>query len=331
MFTSQLKPHEIHKLLSGLLERQDLEQGLELTATYMDQMDDDFLRFNHLCLAVRLGRIQLALDFLQSLLNTDHWISTWFLKRSSELKPLFDLPEFENITRVLDEKENDYWRQEVMKPITIMPQIGSPLYPLLVGLHGNGFNTLDAVQQWSCAPQQGWLATFPLSKHLVMYGKHWWDAHEENIDIIQTHIHEICSQYPVDQDRILYSGFSKGGEVAMLMALSNCLNVNKFLTIGAGGYLHLEPEKWRPIIEAASPDVRGVMMYDPYDLDRIGKSLDIILPLLADRGIAYKFIQYEAEGHMFPHDFSDRFTKAVQFLFGLEDEDKAVAAHDSQD
>jgi predicted esterase len=315
MSLTQPKPHEIHKLLSVLQEGQDLEQAFLLTARYMDQMDDGFLRFNHLCLAVRLGRIQHALDFLQSLLTTNHWFSTWFLRRSDELKPLFGMPEFEKYLQLLDEKEADYWRQKVMQPITRLPQIGNPPYPLLVGLHGNGFNTLDAVQQWSCVPQQGWLATFPLANHLVMYGKHWWDTHEENIELVLSHIQEISSQYPVNQDRILYSGFSKGGEVAMVMALRGCLNVKVFLTIGAGGYLHLEPEKLRPIIEAASSDVRGVMMYDPYDLDRIGKSLDVILPMLADQGIAYQLIKYEAEGHVFPSDFDHKFTEAVQFLF----------------
>ena len=86
----------------------------------------------------------------------------------------------------------------------------------------------------------------------------------------------------------------------MVMALRGILGQKVFLTIGAGGYLHLEPEQWRPIIEAASPDVRGVMMVSPYDLDRIGKSLDVILPMLADRGIAYQFVEYEADGHVFP-------------------------------
>lgn len=314
MSTTPPKPYEIHKQLSDLLEQQDLEGAFQLTATYMEVLDDGFLRFNHLCLAVRLGRIQQSLDFLNSLLNTDHWISTWFLRRSNELSPLFGLAEFEKITRSLDEKEADYWRQGVVKPITLLPQIGNAPYPLLVGLHGNGFNTKDAVQQWRCAPQQGWLATFPLASHVVGYGSHWWDKHEENVEIVSAHIQELCKQYPVARDRILYSGFSKGGEVAMLMALRGCLNVKSFLTIGAGGYLHLEPEKWRPIIEAAPSDVRGVMMYDAYDLGRIGKSLDIILPMLADRGISYQFIQYEAEGHVFPDDFERRFADAVQFI-----------------
>jgi predicted esterase len=125
---------------------------------------------------------------------------------------------------------------------------------------------------------------------LVQYGEHWWEDHDENVRHALSHVQSIRSQFPVAEDKLLWSGFSKGGEVAMYMALHGYLNQKVFLTIGAGGYFHLEPEKWRPIIAAASPDVRGVMLYSPYDLDRIGKSLEVILPMLAERGIAYQFI-----------------------------------------
>ena len=42
---------------------------------------------------------------------------------------------------------------------------------------------------------------------------------------------------------LLWSGFSKGGEVAMYLALRGALGHKVFLTIGAGGYLHMEPEQ----------------------------------------------------------------------------------------
>ena len=310
------KPHEVHKLVSDLLAREELGQAFQVCAAWMEPLDDGFLRFNYLCLAVRLGRPQAALDWLEDSLDTDHWLSAWFLRRSPHLEPLQGYPGYQHCLQVLAEKEQAYWRLGRMAPITLAPPDVHPPYPLLVGLHGNGFNTLDAAQQWSCAPQQGWLATFPLAPHLVSCGQHWWDDHDENIETVLAHVQSIRGQFPIAQDRLLWSGFSKGGEVAMVMALRGILGQKVFLTIGAGGYLHLEPEQWRPIIEAASPDVRGVMMYSPYDLDRIGKSLDVILPMLADRGIAYQFVEYEADGHVFPDDFAGLFREAVTFLFG---------------
>jgi predicted esterase len=293
----------------------DLEQAHQLTAKYMELIDDGFLRFNYLCLSVRLGQTQAALDWMESSLSSDQWFSVWFLRRSPELQPLFHQPRFEKCLRVLEEKEASYWQQEKMKPLTFAPPNGRPPYPGLVGLHGNGYNTLDAAQQWQCVPQQGWLATFPLAPHLVHCNKHWWDEHDENERHVLSHVQSIRSQYPIMEDKLLWSGFSKGGEVAMYMALRGCLGHKVFLTVGAGGYLHGEPERWRPIIEAASPEVRGVMMYSSYDLARSGHSGKVILSMLEDRGIAYQFIEYEAEGHVFPGDFDRRFQDAVAFLF----------------
>lgn len=313
------KPHEVHKLVSDLLAREELAQALQVCARWMTALNDSFLQFNYLCLAVRLGQPELALDWLEDSLHTDHWFSAWFLRRSSHLQSLEAHPRFQKCLQILADREQEYWRQGTMKPITLAPPDGHKPHHLLVGLHGNGYNTRDAARQWSCAPQQGWLTTLPLAPHLVVggqRGQHWWDDHDESIQTVLDHIQSLPSHDSAATDRVLWGGFSKGGEVAMVMALRGVLNQRAFLTVGAGGYLHLEPERWRPIIEAASPEVRGVMMYSPYDLDRIGKSLDVILPMLADHGIAYQFVEYEADGHVFPEDFARRFQEATAFLFG---------------
>jgi predicted esterase len=312
---NQPKPHEVHQLFSDLLARGDLEMAYQVAAKYMEALDDGFLRFQHLCLAVRLGHIEPALDWLQNSLTSDYWISAWFLRRSPDLQPLFTLPRFKNILLELEEREKIYWVEGKMQALTLAPPDGQSPYPLLVALHGNGFNTFDAAQQWACASQQGWLATFPLAPHLVQYGKHWWDHHDENEPLVLSHVQSIRSQFPVAEGKLLWSGFSKGGEVAMYLALRGALGHKVFLTIGAGGYLLGEPELWRPIIEAASPEVRGVMMYSSYDLERSGNASKAILSMLEDRGIAYQFIEYEAEGHAFPSDFDERFPDAVEFLF----------------
>ena len=307
--------HEVHKSVTDLLAGEELEQAFQLCADYMESLDDSFLRFNYLCLATRLGQVQVALDWLEDSLNTEHWFSVWFLRRSPDLHALHDFPEFQKCLQVLADKEADYWRQGRMKPLTLVPPNSSPPYPLLVGLHGNGYNTLDASHQWACAPAQGWLATFPLAPHLDACGEHWWDSDDESIDVVLAHLKSVQQQFSITPDRLLWSGFSRGGEVAMQLALRGCFDQKVFLTIGAGGTFHTDPERWRPVIEAAAPDARGVMMYSPYDRERVGKPLDLLVSMLADRGIACQIVDYEAEGHVFPHDFETRFRAAVEFLF----------------
>jgi hypothetical protein len=147
MMMTAPKPHEVHKLVSDLLAREELEQALQVCARWMTPLNDGFLRFNYLCLAVRLGQPEMALDWLEDSLHTDHWFSVWFLRRSSHLQLLEDHPRFQKCLQVLADKEQEYWRQGGMQPITIAPQNGYAPQRLLVGLHGNGFNTHDAARQ----------------------------------------------------------------------------------------------------------------------------------------------------------------------------------------
>lgn len=58
-----------------------------------------------------------------------------------------------------------------------------------------------------------------------------------------------------------------------------------------------------------------VMMYSGYDVARSGHADHILLSMLADRAIAYQFIEYEAEGHVFATDFDKRLQDAIAFLF----------------
>src|SRR5215212_8675760 len=120
------KLHEVHKLLSDLLAREELEQAYQLSSKFMEPLDDGFLRWNYLCLAVRLGQLESALDWLENSLSSDHWFSVWFLRRFQELQPLYDLPRFEKCLRILAEKEASYWQQEKMKPLTLAPPNVNP-------------------------------------------------------------------------------------------------------------------------------------------------------------------------------------------------------------
>jgi hypothetical protein len=71
----------------------------------MEPLGEGFLRFNFLCLAACLGEVELPLDWLEESLHSDHWFSVWFLRRSSDLQPLFNLPRFKKILQELEEKE----------------------------------------------------------------------------------------------------------------------------------------------------------------------------------------------------------------------------------
>jgi predicted esterase len=311
-----IRQHEILKIVADLQEQGELELAHQMAGHYMDRLESGELRFNHLSLSAKLGRFDQVMDLLEEYLETKRWFSTWFLQRITELKQLGDYPRYQKIVQLAEEKEAQYWRDESIKPITQVPPAAQPPYPLLIAIHGNGFNAMHSASQWVCAAEAGWLVFHPLAKKLVGYGSHWWVSHEENHLIIEQQVNDYLHQYPIDYKRVILGGFSKGGEVAMVLALQGWLGAKGFITIGAGGYYHLQPELWLPLLETPPPGLRGVAMYSPYDLER--SEVENPIPEMMRRaGINYQLEKYPAEGHVFPEDFPVRFQKAVDFVLRL--------------
>ena len=308
-----IQAHEILKIVNDLQEQGELELAQSIAAQYMDRLDSGELRFNYLAITARLGQADQVMDLLEKSLDTGRWYSTWFLARIPELKQLESLPRYQNIIHSIDEKEAEYWQEGSIKPILQIPQAAQPPYPLLVAIHGNGYNSIHSSKHWSCAAESGWLVFHPLAKRLVGRGAHWWAAHEENQAIIEGQAQEYLSEYPIDYSRVIIGGFSKGGEVAMVLVLCGWLDAKGFITVGAGGYYHLEPELWRPLLKSPPIGLRGVAMYSLYDLER-GDEGSRTLKMLQAAGIQLEQWEYPGEGHIFPEDFPDYFQKAVDYV-----------------
>ncbi len=304
---------EIIKIVADLQEQGELELAYQMVGHYMERLESGELRFNHLSLAAKLGYFDQVMDSLEDYLETKRWYSNWFLQRIPELNQLQDSPRYQKIIQLVEAKEAQYWQDESIKPITQVPLAAQPPYPLLIAIHGNGFNAIHSASQWACASEAGWLVFHPLAKRLVGYGAHWWDAHEENRAIIEQQAEENLLQYPVDYTRVILGGFSKGGEVAMVLALQGWLGAKGFITVGAGGYYHMQPDLWLPLLESPPQGLRGVAMYSPYDLER-SEGENQTLKMMRASGIECQLEKYPAEGHVFPEDFSIRFQKAADFV-----------------
>jgi predicted esterase len=260
--------HEIIKIVNDLQAQGELDLAQRIAGYYMDRLDSGELRFNNLVISAKLGYVEQVMNQLEASLETEHWFSPWFLQRSPELDPFADIPQYKQILKRCEEKETAYWQSGAVTPILQVPPSAQPPYPLLIAIHGNGFNAQHSSIQWAGAVEAGWLVFHPLAKRLVGSGLHWWDAHEENIEIITQQAGEIFQQYPIDPDRVIMGGFSKGGETAMVLALLGKFGAKGFITVGAGGYYHMQPELWQPLLESPPRGLRGVAMYSSYDLER---------------------------------------------------------------
>jgi pimeloyl-ACP methyl ester carboxylesterase len=301
--------------VNDLREHGELDLAQRIAGHYMVRLDSGELRFNYLTITVKLGYVERAMDQLEESLETNQWFSPWFLQRTPELQQLGNLPRFQRILKSCKEKETQYWQNGVMTPILQVPPSAQPPFPLIIAMHGNGFNSQHSASHWSAAVDAGWMVFHPLAKRLVGYGLHWWDIHEENREIIAEQAGKIFTQYPIDTGRVILGGFSKGGETAMVLALLGKFGAKGFITIGAGGYYHMQPELWQPLLESPPPGLRGVAMYSPYDLER-NEGSNHTLEMMQAAGIEVRMEKYYGEGHVFPEDFAVRFQSAIEFVMG---------------
>jgi predicted esterase len=283
----------------------------------MQALNSGELRFNYLVFSSLLGEFERVFDELEASIHSDHWFTPWFLQRTTELKPLAENPRYQAALSALAEVEQAYRRSGAFQPVLQMPHGAQPPYPLLIALHGNGYNPQHSAEHWECAAEAGWLVFHPTSEHLVGRNTGWWDNHEENIRIVTHQVEPVFNAYPVDPQRILLGGFSKGGETAMVLALQKAFRAKGFITVGAGGYYHLQPDLWQPLIDSAPKDIRGICLYSPYDHER-GDQANPTIEMLQAAGLDVREERYYAEGHRFPDEFSEYFRKASEYIMRNE-------------
>ena len=315
--------HEVLPNIHDYLGRGELEAGLGLAEEHMDALDSAELRFIHLTLLAKMGRDDGLAERLEIYLETERWFSPWFMQRDSALRRLEETPRGRSILQAAAEKVAAYRQSGAAAPVVQAPPSGHGPYPLLVALHGNGFSPQHSAIHWAFAADSGWLVFHPLAPHLVTPGHFWWDAHEESRAAVDRQYGEWLCTYAVDAGRVLLGGFSKGGEVAMVLALGGWMGARGFVTVGAGGYYHMQPALWQPLLASPPPGLRGVALYSPYDLGRSGVE-DRTLPMLAEAGVEVRLEIYPGEGHVFPDDFPERFGRAVEFIMTRPNEQPLI-------
>lgn len=140
--------------------------------------ESDLTTFWQICLHTRLEAIPEAMQVLGSAVQDGMWWSAAMLREDEDLAPLQDLPEFNRLLEICDERHAA--AQAASKPelITRLPE-GNPPDPLLVVLHGRRSRASAALPHWAAAAKEGWLVAFPRSSQVAGLGKFSWDEREK--------------------------------------------------------------------------------------------------------------------------------------------------------
>jgi predicted esterase len=265
------------------------------------------ITFWRVCLLSRCGRNNEALSALANGLDSGLW---WHESqfRDTDLDSIRDLPGFKKLV----EKSQERWVLEgksVKPDRTILVPSSSGPYPLLIALHGYNGDKDSNLKYWELACRKGWLVLSPQSRQPLYPGAYCWDTPRAGIEEILFHLNEVRHGYRIDGERIVVGGFSQGGGMAILAALSPQVPAVASLSLAAW---------WEDVeaIQSAAKSAKACRSYfvsglKDHTLDRSRE----IQAVLKENQIPVEEEVHSDLGHEFPPDFGQSFENALKYLF----------------
>lgn len=267
------------------------------------------------CAAALLGKPDLALQIMQEGLDAGFWWGEDVLRNDDDLKSLQDLPEFNRLVEISEKRRQS--AQAASKPLALTlppPTDTTPPYPLLLALHGNAANAQGSVEYWESAVDQGWLTALLQSSQINMPDRYVWNDLKLGAQEIEAHYQELSKNQQIDPARIVVGGFSKGGEMAIWLALKEIFPLTGFIAVNPGGPFIQDIEQWKPMLEECKTltDFRGFFLVGEKDasIDNI-KALH---ELLNAHGLTNELVVAPEIGHNFPNYFNKTLAKALEFV-----------------
>ena len=303
-----------------LYQKGEYAQALDLATREASRFPTEawLVTYWRICLASLLGEMALALQLLEEALAAGLWYAETQLREDSDLQPLQGLPEFEQLVEVCRKRQAEAQAQAAPALITLQPedqcQASLQPCPLLLALHGNYRTAEDSVGFWRSAVSNGWLLALPQSCQVGGSDGYIWNDQDWAVREIQEHVATLCEQYAVDPDRVVVAGFSRGGGLAIWLALSGTIEARGFMAVGPGGPYMREPDKWVPLIEVSQGrGLRGYMVVGEQDIFCY-ESTQALAAMLRSRDIPCELEVHPNLGHDFPPEFQQSLTRALEFI-----------------
>jgi predicted esterase len=229
---------------------------------YPDQRT--YLAYWQIGMAARDKNPDLAIQYLDELIEEGVWISQYLLRTSPSLESLQDYEEYEE--RVLAMAALQRREAGHLLPLLTLrkdeePGARAEPYPLLIGLHQERNTALGSIRFWQPAAEAGWLVGVPQSTQAMWSGAYVWEDIAQAQQEIAGHIRDLHETYSVNTDRIILAGHGQGGEVAAWLPSSGGLDVRGFIAIAPTGNLIATPDRWFHSLQASEPKgLRGVLI-----------------------------------------------------------------------
>jgi len=236
------------------------------------------------------------------------------LDSDSDLDGIRDSPGFENVRQAIVENHRRRRSQilEIAKsspPLIVVPDDYDPdsPAPLVIALHGYGDHGENYPKLWGgAAGEVGAILAVPFGVRAVGDGRAWGDL-DETETIVMLTLEQVRKKFDIDQDRVVLTGFSQGGFMAMALGTRHADLFSGVIPM-AGGYI--------PDIDAPPP-ADGE---EPNFYFMVG-SRDNAVSQVRRAAADYKEAGYEVKlrvvagtSHSFPRDTKRELGKALRFV-----------------
>ncbi len=267
------------------------------------------------CSAARMNQTDLALQLIQEALEHEFWLSAADLTSYDDLNSLHDLPEFKRLVELNEEKYQA--AQAKSKPVALIlqdpPTTSQPL-PLLLSLHGNALNAEETAPHWQSAVALGWYTVILQSSQLWALNAYLWNDLELGAREIKAHYQDLIASTALEPGLTVVGGFSKGGEMAIWLALKEIIPLAGFIAVNPGGPYIEDISLFLPLLENCRSlgHLRAWLIAG--ENDRNLPKLKALHEMFCAHGLNSQLIIAQDTGHAFPNDFDQTLAQALQAL-----------------
>jgi predicted esterase len=262
------------------------------------------------CFLALMGRGGEAIATLEGGLQQGYWWSVPALRSDPDLQLLREQPDF---VAIMDECQRRHTVAELesqRQPLRLVaePRAADRPCPLLLALHGYGENAAVTLPRWDSMTQHGWLVAALQSSQLAdMDGYHWVDEARAAQEV-REHVQALAQAYPLDMERVAIGGFSNGGRIALLLALTGVLQAQAVISVGAGLRDEtLETLDWEALRQRSPRLVLIVGALDTRFLEPCVQQVDVFRA----NGLTVDLQIVPDTGHVYPADFAARLAAAL--------------------
>ena len=141
-----------------------------------------------------------------------------------------------------------------------------------------------------------------------------WDDLEKGAEEIKAHYQALLEKHPVETAQVVAGGFSKGGEMAIWLALMEVIPLAGFIAVNPGGPFIQDVNKWLPLLENCKTrtEMRAYLVAGEQDPNL--ENIKATHELLNSHGLACQLVIAPTIAHDFPEDFSQTLAQALQYL-----------------